>query len=120
MIQQPAFLYEGTANPDGDTFISSVSSIPPNSHIKVLFFSGGKDSYLTIRKLVKQRLQCNETDNFHLILLTTYDFETKVIAHQDVHIDTVCRQARHLEIPLLGIPLHRQSGEEYLSRIEKG
>ncbi|KAL7495069.1 hypothetical protein ACHAWT_005571 [Skeletonema menzelii] len=120
MIQQPAFLYEGTTNRNGDTFISPLSSIPPNSHIKVLFFSGGKDSYLTIRRLVKQRLQSNGTDNFHLILLTTYDFETKVIAHQDVHIDTVCRQARHLEIPLLGIPLHRGSGEEYLSRIEKG
>ena len=120
MIQQPAFLYEGTDNANGDAFISSLSSIPPNSHIKVLFFSGGKDSYLAIRKLVKQRLQSNGTDPFHIILLTTYDFETKVIAHQDVNIDTVCRQARHLEIPLLGIPLHRSSGEEYLSRIEKG
>lgn len=88
MIQQPAFLYEGTTNRICDTFISPLSSIPPNSHIKVLFFSGGKDSYLTIRRLVKQRLQSNGTDNFHLILLTTYDFETKVIAHQDVHIDT--------------------------------
>ncbi len=120
MIQQPAFLYEGSEDSKGDAFISSLSSIPPNAHIKVLFFSGGKDSYLTIRKLVKQRLQNNGMDNFHLILLTTYDFDTKVIAHQDVHIDIVCRQARHLEIPLLGIPLHRGSGEEYLSRIEKG
>jgi iron complex transport system substrate-binding protein len=120
MIQQPAFLYEGAENATGDTLFSSLSSIPPNSQIKVLFFSGGKDSYLTIRNLVKQRLQSNRTNNFHLILLTTYDFDTRVIAHQDVHIDTVCRQARHLEIPLLGVPLHRGSGEDYLSRIERG
>lgn len=112
-IQQPAFLYEGTEG----TFLSS---IPPESHVKVLFFSGGKDSFLAIRKIVKQRGQNNGTDPFHLILLTTYDFDSRVIAHQDVHIDTVCRQAHHLEIPLLGVPLHRSSGEQYISRIEKG
>ncbi len=120
-IQQPAFLYTGKVEEDKhEAFFSSLSSIPPESHIKILFFSGGKDSFLAIRKLVKQRQANNGTDPFHLILLTTYDFDARVIAHQDVNIDTVIKQASHLEIPLLGVPLHRGSGEEYLSRIEKG
>ena len=115
-IQQPAFLYEGT-DPEDDSVFAPLSSIPPRSHIKVLFFSGGKDSYLTIRKLVKER---QASSPFHLILLTTFDADSRVIAHQEMPIDAVLRQAQHLGIPLLAIPLRRGSGEEYVDRIEKG
>ena len=118
-IQQPAFLYEG-ADSGVDAFFASLSAIPPHSEIKVLFFSGGKDSFLAIRKLVKQRLQHGKTHPFHLILLTTFDSTTRIIAHQETPIETVLRQAQHLEIPLLAIPLRRGSGETYLNRIEKG
>eukprot|EP00571_Detonula_confervacea_P008212 CAMPEP_0172322392 /NCGR_PEP_ID=MMETSP1058-20130122/45748_1 /TAXON_ID=83371 /ORGANISM="Detonula confervacea, Strain CCMP 353" /LENGTH=672 /DNA_ID=CAMNT_0013038125 /DNA_START=44 /DNA_END=2062 /DNA_ORIENTATION=+ len=115
-IQQPAFLYEGP-DPDDDAVFAPLSSIPPRSHIKVLFFSGGKDSYLTIRKLVKKR---QASSPFHLILLTTFDAESRIIAHQEMPIDAVLRQAQHLGIPLLAIPLRRGSGEAYVNRIEKG
>ena len=117
-IQQPAFLYEGSDNDEPHIF-ASISSIPPGP-IKVLFFSGGKDSFLTIRQLVKQRLQNNDQDPFHLILLTTFDSDTRIIAHQEVPIDTVLKQAKHLQLPLLAVPLRRGSGETYLSRIQKG
>lgn len=116
-IQQPAFLYEGEHSAEA-SFFAPVSSIPDGSHVKILFFSGGKDSFLTIRRLVKQRQVASTT--FQLILLTTFDNESRMIAHQDMHIDVVVRQAKHLGIPLLGIPLRRGSGESYLSRIEKG
>ena len=116
-IQNPAFLYDGPDSEDNPIF-APLSSIPPGAHVKILFFSGGKDSFLTIRKLVKQRQSSNIP--FHLILLTTFDSKSRIIAHQEVPIDTVLRQAQHLEIPLLAIPLRRGSGETYLSRIEKG
>mmetsp|Transcript_7425 Transcript_7425/g.13655 ORF Transcript_7425/g.13655 Transcript_7425/m.13655 type:complete len:307 (+) Transcript_7425:3-923(+) len=119
-IQQPAFLYEGPEKSNDEQHLfASIPTIPPNSHIKVLFHSGGKDSFLTIRKLVKEKLQ-NEQDPFHLILLTTFDSSTRVIAHQEIPIETVLKQAQHLEIPLLAIPLSRCSGETYLSRIQSG
>ena len=120
-IQQPAFLYEG-AEKHENAYFTPVSKVSPNSEVKVLFFSGGKDSFLAIRRLVKQHQSAMKEGQkpFHLILLTTFDVESRVIAHQEVSIDTVLRQAKHLEIPLLAIPLCRTSGEPYLSRIEKG
>ena len=120
MIQQAAFLYDGADDTRGHGYFAPVSMIPPNSHVKVLFFSGGKDSFLTIRKLVKQRKSISKSNPFHLILLTTFDSCSRVIAHQEIPIETVVRQAQHLQIPLLGIPLDRCSGESYLARIEKG
>ncbi|KAL7510346.1 hypothetical protein ACHAXN_012028 [Cyclotella atomus] len=125
MIQQPAFLYEGVdAGKDQESFFTPIMKIPPNSNIKVLFFSGGKDSFLAIRRLVKQQHHQTaingETTSCHLILLTTFDSDSRVIAHQEVHIDQVLRQAQHLGIPLLAIPLCRASGETYISRLEKG
>ena len=116
-IQQPAFLYEGTDCSGGSLTFPPLSSIPAQAHIKVLFFSGGKDSFLAIRRLVKER---QASSPFHLILLTTFDADSRIIAHQEVPIDTVVRQAEHLQIPLLGIPLRRGSGEAYLDRIERG
>ena len=119
-IQQPAFLYEGINDVQRNKlFFEPISAIPPKSHVKVLFFSGGKDSFLTIRRIV-QSLKKEETKPFYLILLTTFDSITRVIAHQEIPIDTVLRQARHLNIPLVAVPLCRGSGEAYLERIEKG
>lgn len=123
-IQQPAFLYEGCYDnlDKRNAAFSPISNIPICSDVKVLFFSGGKDSFLTIRKLVRQykAIQKEENRAFHLILLTTFDNESRIIAHQEIHIDTVIKQASHLEIPLLAIPLCRASGESYVSRMEKG
>ena len=116
-IQQPCFIYDGDEE-GGSTIFAPLSSIPPQSHVKVLFFSGGKDSFLTIRTLVKER-QTAPTP-FHLILLTTFDADSKVVAHQEISINDIIKQAKHLKIPLLGIPLRRGSGETYLSRIEMG
>ncbi|KAL9179378.1 hypothetical protein ACHAXT_008668 [Thalassiosira profunda] len=117
-IQQPAFLCEGL-NAGEDSLCTSLSSIPPRSHVKVLFFSGGKDSFLAVRRLVKQRQEsCGGP--FSLVLLTTFDAGSRIVTHQEISIDAVVRQAEHLRLPLLGIPLHRSSGEKYLDRIEKG
>lgn len=42
-----------------------------------------------------------------IVLLTTFDANTRVIAHQETSIEDAVRQARALGIPLLGVPLPR-------------
>jgi ATP-binding cassette subfamily B (MDR/TAP) protein 1 len=106
-IQQPAFMYEGE---------SEIFSVTKHKTIKVLFFSGGKDSFLALRAQVREYKE----RPFGLVLLTTFDAQTRVIAHQNVHIDEVLRQSRHLDISLVGIPMHRESREPYVNRISRG
>lgn len=109
-IQQPSILYEQ----DGQSRMFSVRDHP---NVKVLFFSGGKDSFLAIRALVSSYY---EDGPFGLILMTTFDANTRIIAHQEVGIDQVIKQASHLDIALVGIPLRRGSGETYADRIQSG
>ena len=118
-IQQPSFLYEG--DDSHDTNFASLSTMPPHLlHVKVVFFSGGKDSFLAIRALARQKRRLDLHPPFHIILLTTFDADSRIIARQEIPIDTVVRQATHLGLPLLGIPLRRGSGETYVSRVEEG
>jgi ATP-binding cassette subfamily B (MDR/TAP) protein 1 len=101
-IQQPAFLYRSSiVKEEGDP-------------IKVLFFSGGKDSFLTLRALMRN------TEPSIVILLTTFDATSRVIAHQEVHIQDIQRQAEHLQVSLVGIPLQRGGGESYVDRLKRG
>lgn len=109
-IQQPSILYQQSSD-------CSIFSLTQNKNIKVLFNSGGKDSFLTIRALVKAY---KTGPPFGLVLLTTFDAKSRRIAHQDVKIKDVVKQAKHLDITLVGIPLRRASGESYSSRIERG
>ena len=125
-IQQPCVLVSGTL----DLFHVR------HGRLRILFFSGGKDSFLTIRALVKQAQQQQERGNndilllqqnknlslsccFGLVLLTTFDATSRMIAHQDVHIDTVVRQASHMGLTLVGVPMHRASSESYVCRIRR-
>ncbi|CAB9523577.1 chromosome 1 open reading frame 53 [Seminavis robusta] len=110
-ISQPSLLYQAPSSelfgcPDNDDDCNA-------QPVKVLFFSGGKDSFLTIRALVRQHQQ----ESFGLVLLTTFDADSRTIAHQEVSIEDVMRQAQHLKISLLGVPLHRGSGQSYKDRI---
>ena len=104
-IKQPALLYRA-----GNFCNKDISMI------KVLFWSGGKDSFLTLRALYRSNPQKND---FAIVLLTTFDETSRVIANQNIHIDNVVRQAKHLELTLIGVPMHRASSESYISRIGK-
>ena len=116
-IAQPAFLFNGGNNNDVSSF--SQFSASHDVDVKVLFFSGGKDSFLTIRALMKSYREESKKKKLFLILLTTFDSTSRFIAHQDIHIDTVIRQATHLNIPLIGVPVIRASSESYVSRINR-
>jgi diphthamide synthase (EF-2-diphthine--ammonia ligase) len=71
------------------------------SPVDVLFWSGGKDSFLAARALRRERGGAKN----HLLLVTTFDSGSRTVAHQELPITTVQRQAQVLGIPLLGIPL---------------
>jgi iron complex transport system substrate-binding protein len=107
-IQQPALIYHG----EDDHMLSL-----KHGHVRVLFFSGGKDSFLAIRT---QAREATTKGPFGLCLLTTFDATSRIIAHQDTTIDRVERQARHLGIALVGVPMHRASSETYVDRAKKG
>jgi ABC-type Fe3+-hydroxamate transport system substrate-binding protein/diphthamide synthase (EF-2-diphthine--ammonia ligase) len=120
-IQQPAFLFEGNQVSDDEMekyplMPLSEAMIRKEVKILVLFFSGGKDSFLAIRSTIQKYSKTN-CENICLILLTTFDATSRVVAHQEIEIETIVRQAKHLNIPLLGVPMHRASSETYLSRI---
>lgn len=83
---------------------------PSGEPVDVLFWSGGKDSLLCYRALVREGVR-------PVVLLTTFDAATRVVAHQEVPLRQVVRQAEHLGIPLLGVPLH--PGHPYGDRIRE-
>ena len=72
---------------------------PANRAVDVLFWSGGKDSLLACQRLLRAGAR-------PIVLLTTFASATRRVAHQEVHIDSVIRQAEALGLPLLGVPLH--------------
>ncbi len=78
----------------------------------VLFWSGGKDSYLALRALRRERT------GRQLVLLTTFDAAHRQVAHQEVAIELIVRQAQALAYPLIGVPLH--AGREYLDQVGEG
>ncbi|GAX13820.1 hypothetical protein FisN_30Lh115 [Fistulifera solaris] len=113
-IQQPAWLFLPTTVEEHDVFTSLSQA---HNNVRVLFFSGGKDSFLTIRALARQAAR------FPLVLLTTFDATSRVVAHQEVSIQQILRQAQHLQLPLLGVPLHRHHANSnslsYVQRIQQ-
>ena len=93
------------------------SSLHRTQHLCVLFWSGGKDSFLALRATLREQRPPHQADS--VVLLTTFDAASRQIDHQDVSVDTVWRQARHLGLPLLGVPMHRGSSQSYVSRIQQ-
>jgi len=113
-IQQPALLYASRTNSEDDTTLFALK----HGNIRVLFFSGGKDSFLALRALVRQARTNNEP--FGLVLLTTFDATSRIVAHQDISMDVIHRQAAHLNVSLVGVPMIRGGSESYVKRIERG
>ena len=95
-IQQPAWL--SGAMPQAETQCA-------------LFWSGGKDSFLAYQAL-------RRSGHAEIVLITTFDRASGVIAHQDLSIETIVEQAKHLGAPLLGVPLFSDS--DYVSHIAEG
>lgn len=109
-IQQPAFLHRRRR------------TAAPGLGRHVLFWSGGKDSLLALRAWLRARRAEGRVTSDQalasLVLLTTFDAKTRVVAHQEVSIADVMRQAQVLDLDLLGVPLH--PGMAYLERVGAG
>ncbi len=75
-------------------------SPPSDRPLVVVFWSGGKDSFLAARRALRERPDAT------IALLTTFGHKTKIVAHQELPIETVVDQARALDRPLLGVPLY--------------
>jgi len=75
----------------------------------ILFFSGGKDSYLATLRLLKE---LQEQEDRVVILLTTFA-QNGMVGHQQVPFrEVICEQARNLRLDLLALPLESQRNYE--------
>lgn len=63
----------------------------------VLFWSGGKDAFLALRHISEPGAR--------ITLLTTCNEDTGVVPHQDIPVEVIKMQARHLNLELLDVPL---------------
>ncbi len=80
---------------------------PTTGQVNVVFWSGGKDSFLAARATLKA-----DPDR-PIVLLTTFGQKTRIVAHQELSIQRIIEQARALDLPLLGVPLYPQSDYTY-------
>ncbi|MEO1337705.1 MAG: DUF5522 domain-containing protein, partial [Myxococcota bacterium] len=67
--------------------------------LTVVFWSGGKDSFLATRAALKENTHAS------LVLLTSFGQTTQTVAHQELPIQNIVAQAEALELPLVGVPL---------------
>ena len=127
-IQQPAVLCEGE---DLKALCRALASggetVEQGAEIKLLFFSSGKDSFLALRHLVRERERERKREresksNTAIVLITTFDSRSRRIAQQETELRDVLRQARHLGFTLLAVPLHAGDGpgNAYTDRVAAG
>lgn len=82
-----------------------------SSPCDVLFWSGGKDSYLALRTLQREGQR-------PIVLLTTFEDSSEIVAHQGIRLAKIQEQARALATPIVLVPL--LAGHEYVDRLELG
>lgn len=78
----------------------------------VLFWSGGKDSFLALRYLQDETVE-------DPVLLTTYDDESGQVPHQNIPIETIRQQAIDLGLILFPVPIsYPATNKEYLNTLK--
>ena len=90
--------------------VPSVMHVPKEGALPTkataLFWSGGKDSLLALRAMLAPRGSSHLAGARSIVLVTTFDASSRKIPHRDVHCRDVVAQARHLDLALVGVPLH--------------
>lgn len=76
----------------------------------VLFWSGGKDSFLCLSHLLER--------NTKVVLLTTFETETNRVPLQNIHIKEIVDQANHFNVPVCLVPLSAKA--DYLDAVSTG
>lgn len=139
-LRIPSFLYAGEKldNPkegriedeDEDVIMSSIdcNGEPAKcvgNDLFVVFYSGGKDSLLALRAIIKRRKDENNANSStdpilnNVVLLTTYDAANDLTTNK-ISLDTIRKQAQTLKIPLVAVPLYHGSSDRYSKRIKMG
>ncbi len=78
--------------------------------LDVLFWSGGKDSFLCLMHLLNHK--------HNVVLLTTFGAQTNLVSLQNIHIKDIAKQAEFFGVPLCLVPLHPQS--DYFQSVQEG
>ena len=65
--------------------------------LDILFWSGGKDSFLTFKKLLDEKR--------NIVLLTSFGSLTNSVSIQNIHIKNIVKQAEFFKVPLCLVPL---------------
>ena len=68
-----------------------------DQNIDILFWSGGKDSFLALDHLLQEKKR--------VILLTSFGALTNRVSIQNIHIKNIAKQAEFLRLPLCLVPL---------------
>ena len=77
--------------------------------LDILFWSGGKDSFLTLMQLMEEKR--------NVILLTSFGALTNRVSIQDIDIKDIAKQAEFFKVPLCLVPLYPNT--DYKERIEE-
>jgi len=83
---------------------------PKNGAVDVLFWSGGKDSFLTLNHLLEE--------GKNVVLLTSFGALTSRVSIQDIHIKDISKQSEFFKVPLCLVTL--QPNSDYKQSIEEG
>lgn len=81
---------------------------PKQGGLDILFWSGGKDSFLALMHLLGE--------GRNVILLTSFGAHTNRVSIQDVHIRDIAKQAKFFKVPLCLVPLYPNT--DYQESIE--
>ena len=65
--------------------------------IDILFWSGGKDSFLALASLLEEKS--------NVVLLTSFGALTNRVSIQNIHIKNIAKQSQFLKLPLCLVPL---------------
>jgi ATP-binding cassette subfamily B (MDR/TAP) protein 1 len=82
--------------------------VPKEEGLEILFWSGGKDSFLTLMHLLE--------DNRNVILLTSFGAHTSRVSIQDIHIKNIAKQSEFFNVPICLVPLYPNT--DYKKSIE--
>lgn len=83
----------------------------------VMFWSGGKDSFLALSHLYASFAEAKDTKRMpQVVLLTTIDPDTNAVPVQNIDIQTIVAQAEALELPLYLVAVGLGGG--YAEKVE--
>ena len=86
-----------------------INWVPIQGELDVLFWSGGKDSFLTLMQLLEE--------GRNVVLLTSFGALTNRVSIQDIDIKDIAKQADFFNVPLCLVPLYPNT--DYKKRIEE-